>query len=91
MPFGGVHECEFCGKCVGIDNLIVPSVEVVYVASEMIVHYITDHGYQPPDEFFTALQACPDRESPQYMAILAPYFPYFRVRSPTRYRNASNK
>lgn len=80
--FGGWHDCEFCGACQGFSNLIVPTAETVFVAPEMIVHYITDHGYRPPDDFLAALQNCPDQESPQYMALLAPYFSYFRIAIP---------
>ena len=81
--FGGWHDCEFCGNCKGYSNIIVPTAEVVYVAPEMIVHYITEHGYCPPDEFFAALEECPKQESPRYMALLRPYFDYFRISTPS--------
>ena len=45
--FGGWHDCEFCDNCKGYSNLVVPTRDAVYVAPEMIVHYITDHGYRP--------------------------------------------
>jgi hypothetical protein len=80
--FGGSHDCEFCNNCKGYSNLVIPTAERVYVAPEMIVHYITEHGYRPPDEFFAALLNCPDQESPQYMALLAPYYSYFRITNP---------
>ncbi len=80
--FGGVHQCEFCLKSIGSLNLLVPTLDVVYVAPEMLIHYITEHSYQPPAEFFDALAQCPVQESPEYMALLAPYFPYFHVRPP---------
>ncbi|MFN3150017.1 hypothetical protein [Bremerella sp.] len=82
VAFGGWHDCEFCDACKGYGNLIVPTSEVVYVAPEMIVHYITEHEYCPPNEFVDAVVDCPVQESPEYMALMKPYFSYFRITEP---------
>ena len=42
--FGGFHTCEFCGQAHGIQNFGVPSGEMLYVAPEMVVHYIEQSG-----------------------------------------------
>lgn len=30
---------------------------VTYAAPDMIIHYVTDHGYKPPEEFLDALRS----------------------------------
>src|SRR5262245_55142707 len=52
---GGFHTCEFCGQAHGIGNFGVPSGDLLFVAPEMIVHYIEEHGYIPPAEFVEAV------------------------------------
>src|SRR5262245_45389222 len=51
----GPHACEFCpaGGPVfrAVRNLWVPGEGVIYVAPEMVLHYIEAHRYRPPDEF----------------------------------------
>lgn len=32
---------------------------VTFAAPDMIIHYVTDHGYKPPDEFLVALRHGP--------------------------------
>ncbi len=39
---------------------------LVYVAPELIVHYIEAHGYRPPDEFIQAVLRCPPQDSPAF-------------------------
>ena len=60
----------------------VPTAEAVYVAPEMVVHYVTDHGYLPPDEFRRAVTDCPPQGSPEFMRLLAPYLSYFGTTPP---------
>src|SRR5436190_1700439 len=43
--YGGWHCCEFCDKANGSNNIGVPADEILYIAPEMIVHYIEVHGY----------------------------------------------
>jgi hypothetical protein len=68
----GFHCCEFCpprsdGRFTrGHRNVWIPADSVVYVAPELILHYIEAHGYRPPDEFITAVIACPEQGSETY-------------------------
>jgi hypothetical protein len=82
LAFGGFHTCELCGAYRSAGNLWVPTPDVVYVAPEMIVHYVVDHSYLPPEEFRHAIDACPTQGSPEFMRLLAPFFPYFRTTPP---------
>jgi hypothetical protein len=34
---------------------------VTYAAPNMLIHYVTEHGYRPPEEFLEALQALESR------------------------------
>ena len=79
MSFG-VHFCEFCsgGKRIGgSQNLIVPHRERIYVAPELVLHYVRDHGYRPPEEFVRALMECPPQGSAEYLNLVEPYRAYF--------------
>src|SRR5689334_16694158 len=48
---GGYHTCEFCGRAHGIANFGVPNDGLLFIVPELIVHYIEQHGYCPPEEF----------------------------------------
>ncbi len=64
----GGHECELCqfdGQ-MGSSNLFVPGNGVLYVAPELITHYINSHRYLPPAEFIEAIMRCPDMRSMDY-------------------------
>jgi hypothetical protein len=68
---GGSHRCEFCpqsqdGPARGASNLWVPGEEWVYVAPELVLHYIETHGYSPPPGFIAAILDCPDQDSLAY-------------------------
>ena len=82
LAFAGAHTCELCGDYSAAGNVWVPTSDVVYIAPEMIVHYIVDHDYLPPDEFRQAVEACPPQGSPEYMRLLVPYLPYFGTSPP---------
>ena len=70
--FGGPHECGFCHSVYGNDNLLVPAVNVLFVCPGMILHYIEEHGYRPPQIFQEAVLACPPTDSQAYFDLLAP-------------------
>lgn len=38
----------------------------VYAAPNLIYHYVTRHGYCPPDEFIQAVLECPPPDTPTY-------------------------
>jgi hypothetical protein len=78
--FMGIHECTLCPKDsrkVGYRNLLIPTRHLLYVAPELIIHYIEDHGYQPPKEFIGAVLKCPEQESADYMELLRPFEHYW--------------
>lgn len=68
----GVHRCEFCPPSKdrrftgGSRNVWIPAESVVYVAPELVLHYIEAHAYRPPDEFITAVLDCPQQGSAAY-------------------------
>ena len=69
----GWHDCSLCGRkptdgplmrpiageptMIGAANLFVPASDVLYVAPSLVIHYVEDHGYLPPEEFLVALRA----------------------------------
>ena len=69
--YRGWHDCHFCKEypvrvtdsqeefCLGDGEIRVPSADgkVVYVAPNLIYHYISAHDYLPPDVFLDALHA----------------------------------
>jgi hypothetical protein len=72
----GPHECEFCHHYRASGNLGVPSGKVLFVAPEMILHYVEVHRYRPPDEFISAVLACPIPGSAEYAAQVSEFRAY---------------
>lgn len=80
MRLRGYHDCEFkldesteC-KATGLKNIWIPSANgYLYVAPEMIVHYIEVHSYRPPEEFVHAVLSAPAQKSPQYWQMMAQF------------------
>lgn len=74
----GFHGCPFClaespvrvrserlarPVPLGMAEIHVPGPDgVVYAAPTLVIHYITDHGYRPPQEFIDAVLAAPHPE-----------------------------
>lgn len=87
----GTHSCEFCmdeGR-VHKDsrNLFIPSAETIYLVPGMIIHYIEQHGYVPPQAFIEALRVCPPQGSGEFMALLKNFHVWWNTH--TESRNAS--
>ena len=64
----GYHNCELCqfeGER-GVANLFVPGQGILYVAPELITHYINAHRYLPPSEFVEAVMKCPNTRTMDY-------------------------
>lgn len=73
----GIHACEFCRyqddvECyllidgakphlLGSNEIRVPGDGVTYAAPSLVLHYLVDHGYRPPDEFLRAVESLPNR------------------------------
>ena len=66
MQTKGTHACPFCTKAHGSKEALILSKTRVYHVPEMIVHYIQDHEYQPPQEFLHALYFTPLPETPDH-------------------------
>lgn len=69
----GYHQCELCqydGEKQGTANLYIPFVGKIFVAPELITHYINAHFYQPPAVFCEAVMACPEMGSMDYKRLL---------------------
>ena len=78
----GVHGCEFCSlptarglkfsryARLSSENVWIPAPGVVYVAPAMILHYVAEHGYAPPEEFVAAVLVCPPQGSREYFTLL---------------------
>ncbi len=67
----GAHKCEFCRKVSGAGNFAVPAGNVLFVAPELIVHYVAAHRYSPPAPFLEAVMAAPLPTAPAYAAAVA--------------------
>jgi hypothetical protein len=72
--FGGFHTCEFCGRAHGIGNFGVPSGDLLFVAPEMVVHYIEEHHYSPPAEFVEAVLRSPLPDTEEYQVLTEPFW-----------------
>ena len=56
----GFHVCEFCGEEKGNGEIeIKGSNGDIFVSPSMIIHYIKEHGYRPPDVFIKAVNGVP--------------------------------
>lgn len=64
--FMGAHQCEFCGRASGIGNIAVVGESLVFVAPELVLHYVTAHEYLPPAEFVDAVLLSPLPESSEF-------------------------
>jgi len=69
----GWHDCELCNGYSGTRNFGIPYGELLFVAPEMLPHYVEVHGYRPPAEFMRALMESPLPGSRKYRALAAPF------------------
>ncbi|MDA7980344.1 MAG: hypothetical protein MPJ50_16415 [Pirellulales bacterium] len=65
------HTCELCEDFSTSGNIGVPGSGVLYVAPAMILHYVIDHRYLPPEEFVAAVAECPLPGTPAYASAVA--------------------
>jgi len=78
----GWHDCDLCvyrygpskmgtnPNAVGFKNVFVPGDAKIYLAPELILHYIDQHGYAPPSEFQQAVLDCPTMRSIEYLRAI---------------------
>ena len=67
----GFHSCEFCDKSHNTGRFGVPSGNILFVAPTMIVHYVEQHRYAPPNEFVSAVLKSPLPGTQEYQAAVA--------------------
>jgi hypothetical protein len=70
---GGLHECEFCGDYSSAGNLGVPAGELLFVAPQMVAHYVDHHHYEPPASFLSAVMSCPEPGTEAFRLAIAPF------------------
>jgi hypothetical protein len=78
--FMGSHACELCEmgpppwrRFRASGNIGVPDVGLLFVAPEMIAHYVEVHQYRPPDEYIAATMKCPTPGTEEYQAMVQPF------------------
>jgi hypothetical protein len=69
MVSAGLHSCSLCrfDQPAGTANVFVPGRGFLYVAPQLVLHYIAAHEYSPPAEFEAAVLACPPMRSMDYL------------------------
>src|SRR6185369_530883 len=70
---GAIQPCDLCvyePERAGTMNVFVPGDQRVYVAPELILHYMNAHRYQPPEEFCKAVLSCPRMGMSEYCQVL---------------------
>jgi hypothetical protein len=66
----GPHTCDFCGTYRASGNVGVPSGDLLFVAPEMLAHYVEAHDYSPPAEFVAAAITTPCPGTAEYAAAI---------------------
>jgi hypothetical protein len=69
----GWHDCEWCSGATATGNFGVPRRGLLYVAPQMLPHYIEVHHYRPPDQFLVALMESPVPGSAEYQCAVEPF------------------
>ena len=81
----GFHDCElFSDKDVRLYDLADKSIllgsaevrifsnePIIYAAPNLLIHYVTEHGYLPPKKFIDAIQNGPLPDSQEYRDLLS--------------------
>jgi hypothetical protein len=70
---GGWHTCELCNEFRASGNFGVPAGAVLFVAPQMVGHYVEKHGYLPPQEFIEAVLAAPMPGTSKYADAVEPF------------------
>lgn len=71
--FMGLHSCELCDSAHAAGNFGVPAGNLLFVAPEMIWHYVTQHDYLPPQPFIEAVENSPLPGTKEYAIAVAPF------------------
>jgi hypothetical protein len=70
QTFLGWHSCEFCTEAIGFGSFGIPADDILFVAPDMVGHYVATHRYMPPEEFIMAVLQAPAFDSPRYAALV---------------------
>jgi hypothetical protein len=67
-PRGGQLKFRYRDRTLflGSSEIYVPDDEVVYCTPNLILHYIRDHSYRPPECFCAAVLKCPAPDTEEY-------------------------
>jgi hypothetical protein len=68
--FRGLHRCELCGRARMFGNFGVPAGQILYVAPEMVAHYVQAHDYVPPPGFLAAVMSAPFPGTEEYITLV---------------------
>lgn len=86
VVYCGYHDCDFCdgsGTSVksgdkryllGSGDILVFGPDEIYLAPNLIYHYVADHDYLPPAEFISAVLKSPLPDSAEYFARMMEYY-----------------
>jgi hypothetical protein len=88
----GSHRCDLggCDGQRGAQHVVIPSRSCVYVAPDLVVHYVEVHSYCPPQEFIDAVLACPEQSSEAYVELVIPFAKIWNLDEATVRRVASD-
>jgi hypothetical protein len=71
--FMGLHSREFCDEYMAGGNFGIPSNGLLFVAPQMVAHYVEVHGYCPPESFIAAVMESPLPGTKEYLAAVEPF------------------
>lgn len=74
LMYLGRHYCDFCSgqnAAWGSLNFLIPGRDFLFVAPELILHYMVVHAYRPPEEFCQAVLDCPPVPSTEYLEAVS--------------------
>jgi len=57
-------------------NIYIPFQEGVYISPGLVIHYIQEHSYRPPDEFIENVLVCPSPNSEEYKNLVSEVAPW---------------
>jgi hypothetical protein len=71
----GFHDCEFCNEATAGGYFGVPAGDELFVAPEMMAHYVEQHEYLPAAEFIEAVLASPLPNTSEYLRSVERFRP----------------
>ena len=56
---------------------MIPAATELFIAPELILHYVEEHRYCPPQSFIDAVRQCPEQGSREYLLLVRRYLHHF--------------